>query len=94
MLTLCKEKTSTRARFQSLLKKVKSAANKAIWPDIGKLAILKGLEHLLRLYAKGASKIKNKKIKLLLNSSEAHSLANMGTKRYLLKFCNHVNFIL
>ena len=81
-------------KVSKLIEKVKSAANKAIWPDIGKLAILKGLEHLLRLYAKGASKIKNKKIKLLLNSSEAHSLANMGTKRYLLKFCNHVNFIL
>ena len=54
---------------------------KALWSDSGKLAISKGLEHLHRLYAKGASKIKNKKIKSLLNSGAAHSLVNLGTKR-------------
>ena len=72
----CGRKKSQRGRgFKSLFKKVKDAAKIAARSDIGKLNISKGL------YAKGASKIKNKKIKSLLNSSAAHSLVNMGTKR-------------
>ena len=75
----CGRKRRQRGQgFKSLFKKVKGAAKKV---DIGKLAISKGLEHLPRLYAKGASKIKNKKIKLLLNFGAAHRLINMGTKR-------------
>ena len=65
---------------------MKGAAKKAIQSDIGKLAISKGLEHLPGLNAKGTSRIKNKKIKLLLNSGAAHSLVNMRTKRLSSKF--------
>ena len=67
--------------FKSLFKKVKGAAKKAARSEIGKLSKSKGLERLPKLYAKDASKIKNKKIKSLLNSGAAHSLVNMGTKR-------------
>ena len=76
--------------FKSLFKKVKGAAKKAAQSDIGKLAISNRLDHLPRLYTKGASKIKNKKIKPLLNSGAAHSLVNRGTKRLssaLLQLC-------
>ena len=78
---LWEKKTSTRGEFKSLFQKVKCATTKAPGSDIGKLAISKGLEHLPKLYAKGASKIKNKKLKSLLNSDAAHSLVDMGTKR-------------
>ena len=67
--------------FKSLFKNVQDAAKKAAQSDNGKLAISNRLEHLPKVYTKGASKIKNKKIKPLLNSGAAHSLVNMGTKR-------------
>ena len=78
----CGRKRRQRGQgFKSLFKKVKGTAKKAARSDIGKLAISKGLKHLPRLYAKGDSKIKIKKIKSLPNSGAAHSLVNMGTKR-------------
>ena len=60
---------------------VKATAKKATRSDISKLAISKRLEHLARMCAKGALKIRNKKNKLLLNSVAAHVLFNMETKR-------------
>ena len=61
----CGKKRRQRGRgFKSLFKKVKDTAKKAARSDIAKLA--KGLEHLPRLCANGASKIEHKKIKSLL----------------------------
>ena len=61
----CGRKRHQRGQgFKSLFKKVKGTAKKAARSDIGKLA--KGLKHLPRLCAKGASKIEHKKIRSLL----------------------------
>ena len=82
ILTRCGRKRGQGGRsFKDIFKKVKAATEKAARSDIGNLAKSKGLEHLPRLYAKGSSKIKIKKVKSQLGFGAAHSLVNMGTKR-------------
>ena len=82
ILTRCGRKRGQGGpSFKNIFKKVKAATEKAARSDIGKLAISKGLEHLPRLYAKGASKIKIKKVKSHLDFGAAHSLINTGTRR-------------
>ena len=61
-----------------MFKKAKRFVKKAINSNLGKLAISQGLAHVPKLYDIGTSKIKNKKIKKLLQSDIAKVLLNDG----------------
>lgn len=86
--SLCKDfKKSSRSkhgqggcRFVSFFKNARRLAKEAVNSDLGKMLISKGVEYLPSFYSKGASRIKNKKLKALLNSNVAHSLVNTDNK--------------
>ena len=62
----------------SLFKKAKKLKKKAVKSDIAKLAISQGLAYAPKLYDMGTSRIKNKKVKQLLQSEMAKGLLNKG----------------
>ena len=61
-----------------MFKKAKRFVKKAINSNPRKLAISQGLAHVPKLYDIGTSKIKNEKIKKLLQSDIAKVLLNDG----------------
>ena len=79
----CKKcRKSTRGQrgqgLGKMFKKGKRFVKKAINSDLRKLAISQDLPHAPKLYDIGTSKIKNKKIKKLLQSDNAKGLLNKG----------------
>ena len=60
----------------NILKSAKKVAKTPVVRELGKMA----LNELPNLYSKGTSKIKNKKIKKLLQSDLANTLVDMGTE--------------
>ena len=65
-----------RGLSSNILKFAKKAVKTPIVPELGKMA----LNELPNLYNKGTNKIKNKKIKKLLQSDLANTLVDMGTE--------------
>ena len=71
------EKDSEGEAWEKCSRKPKGL-KKATNSNLGKLAISQGLAHVPKLYDIGTSKIKNKKIKKLLQSDIAKVLLNDG----------------
>ena len=61
-----------------IFKKAKRFVKKAINSNLGKLAISQGFAHAPKLYDMGTSRIKNKKIRKILQSNMAKGLLNKG----------------
>lgn len=70
----------------SLFKKAGRLGKSAAKLDIGKMLIKKGVDHLPGPYVKGTLKIKNKKLRALLNSEAAQGLVNSNGKRLSARF--------
>ena len=61
---------------KNILKKAKRFAKQAINSNLGKLAISQGLAHAPKLFDMGTSRIKNKKIRKILQSNMTKGLLN------------------
>ena len=81
----CKKCTRRRGQrdrgIGSLFKKAKKLAKKPIKSHIAKMAISQGLAYVPKLYDMGTSRIKNKKVKLLLQLEMVKGLLNRGINK-------------
>ena len=64
-----------------MFKKAKKLAKKVVKSDVAKMAIGQGLAYAPKLYDMGTSRIKNKKVKQLLQSEMVKGLLNKGINK-------------
>ena len=78
----CVRRRGQRGRgIGNLFKKAKKLAKKVVKPDIPKMAISQELAYTPKLYNMGTSRIKNKKVKQLLQSEMVKGLSNKGINK-------------
>ena len=78
----CARRRGQRGRgIGRLFKKAKKLAKKAVKSDISKMTISQGLAYAPKLYDMGTSRIKNEKVKQLVQSEMAKGLLNKGINK-------------
>ena len=78
---MCSRRGQRGHDIDNLFKKAKKLTKKVVKSDTAKMAIGQGLAYASKLYDMGTSRIKNKKVKQLLQSEMVKGLLNKGINK-------------